>query len=77
MNKWKEHIYGKGGIIASLNQRLFQVRRLKNSVGPIALAKISDSLFTSKLRYGLQLLGRVRSSDSDPSNQDMSVLQKC
>ena len=39
--------------------------------------KISDGLFTSKLRYGLQLLGRVRWQDSDPSNSDLEAIQKC
>jgi hypothetical protein len=25
--KWKGHIYGKGGVLSSLNQRLFTIRR--------------------------------------------------
>ena len=44
--KWTEHIYGSGGLLSSLNQRLFFIRRLKNLVGLPALLKISDSLFT-------------------------------
>ena len=75
--KWTEHIYGSGGLLSSLNQRLFFIRRLKNHVGLQALLKISDSLFTSKIRYGLQLLGSVRWLDSDPTNQDLQALQKC
>ena len=46
--KWSDHIFGTGGILANLNQRLFFIRRLKNHIGPKALLKISDSLFTSK-----------------------------
>ena len=75
--KWNEHIYGTGGLIPSLNQKLFFIRRLKNSVGQAALLKISHSLFISKLRYGLQLLGRVRWSDTDPLNNELESLQKC
>ena len=75
--KWTEHIYGSGGLLSSLNQRLFFIRRLKNHVGLQALLKISDSLFTSKIRYGLHLLGSVRWLDSDPTNQDLQALQKC
>ena len=75
--KWNEHIYGTGGLLASLNQRLFYIRRLKNSIGPKALLKLSSGLFVSKIRYGLQLLGKVRWSNSDPLNQDMEAIQKC
>ena len=75
--KWSEHIYGSGGLLSSLNQRLFFIRRLKNHVGLPTLLKISDSLFTSKIRYGLQLLGSVRWLESDPINQDFQAIQKC
>ena len=30
--KWQEHIHGKGGVISSLNQRLYLIKRLSNSV---------------------------------------------
>ena len=53
--KWKEHINCTSGVISSLNQRLFFIRRLKNSLNHDGLRKVADSLFTSKLRYGLQL----------------------
>ena len=75
--KWTEHIYGTGGLIPSLNQKLFFIRRLKNSVGQAALLKISHGLFISKLRYGLQMLGSVRWSDTDPLNNELESLQKC
>ena len=38
--------------------------------------KLADGLFTSKIRYELQLLGKVRLSDSDPSNTDFDNIQK-
>ena len=75
--KWTEHIHGSGGLISSLNQRLFFIRRLKNHVCLPSLLKISHSLFTSKIRYGLQLLGSVRWSEADPINQDLQAIQKC
>ena len=75
--KWTEHIYGSGGLISNLNQRLFFIRRLKNHVGKKALMKISDSLFMSKIRYGLQLLGSVRWSSTDSTCQDLEAIQKC
>ena len=35
--KWKSQIYGKGGFIPTLNQRIYVLRRLKNFIGNIAL----------------------------------------
>ena len=37
--------------------------------------KIVDGLFTSKIRYGVQLLGRVRTSESVPTNGDIDEIQ--
>ena len=75
--KWHEHIFGTGGVIASLSQRLFFIRRLKNNISQSALLKISDGIFMSKIRYGLQLLGKVRWNDSDPPCSDIDAIQKC
>ena len=33
-------------------------------------------IFTSKIRYGLQLLGKVRLHESDPKNKDFDNIQK-
>ena len=41
------------------------------------MLKISNGLFISKIRYGLQLLGKVRMSTSEPLNQDLEAIQKC
>ena len=37
---------------------------------------MADSLFNSKIRYGLQLLGKVRTSGNDGQNQDLLAIQK-
>ena len=73
---WSEHIHGKGGVISSLNQRLFIIKRLHNSLEKKALIKVADSLLNSKIRYGLQLLGKVRTSANDGQNQDLLAIQK-
>ena len=39
------------------------------------MKKIYDSLYTSKLRYGLQLFGRVRINDDDTKDGVLKVLQ--
>ena len=73
--KWDSQINGKGGIVSSLNQRLFFIRRLANSVNKSALKKVADSIFTSKIRYGLQLLGKVRWLETDIYTQDLKNIQ--
>ena len=74
--KWNSQIQGKGGMLSSLNQRLFMIRRLNNSLKYDGLKKVADGLFTSKLRYGLQLMGQVRWMDEDFQSTLMDSLQK-
>ena len=52
------------------------VKRLKNHINYAALIKIADSIFNSKLRYGLQLLRKIRWSASDTQYGDLLSLQK-
>ena len=63
--KWKTQIQGTRGLLSALNKRLFVIRRLKNHFGQKALLKVVYGLFTSKIRYGLQLYGKVRRIDFD------------
>ena len=72
----QEHIRGKGGLIASLNQRLYIIKRLGNAVDKKSLIKIADSLFNSKVRYGIQLLGMARLKNDDVQNEDLLCIQK-
>ena len=39
------------------------------------MLKIVDGLFTSKINYGLQLYGPVRTSNEDPFNTELNSLQ--
>ena len=73
--KWNSQIFGKGGIVSSLNQRLYVIRRMKNFVNQKSLKKVADSIFTSKIRYGLQLLGKIRWSDQDSTRADLKAIQ--
>ena len=66
---WKEHIHGKGGILNSLNQRIFLLRRLNNQLNKKAMTKVADSIFNSKIRYGLQLIGKVRIENEEGGMQ--------
>ena len=68
--KWNAHINGKKGVISSLNQRLYL-----NHINQNSLVKVAKSIFNSKLRYGLQLLGKIRCTDSEPQNSDLKALQ--
>ena len=35
--------------------------------------KVADSLYTSKIRYGIQLLGKVRTTAEDPINFESQI----
>ena len=72
--KWKRQICGKGGMISSLNQRLFLVKRL-NQLSTNQLNKVADSIYTSKIRYGLPLQGKIRWSEEESEQADLSSLQ--
>ena len=74
--KWKTHISDKGGVVSSLNKRFYLISRLKNHLNKKSLVRIAESIFTSKLRYGLQLMGKIRWSDSDPKNQELMSIQR-
>ena len=74
--KWNSQIHGKGGVLSCLNQRLYTLRRLKNFVNRVALKKVADSIFVSKIRYGLQLLGKIRWTSQDTAQGDLVAIQK-
>ena len=73
--KWSSQISGKGGLLSALNSRLYFIKRLKNHLAYPAVIKLVDGLFTSKLRYGLQLLGKVRTSPEDMLSWEMKAIQ--
>ena len=73
--KWNSHFYGKGGLLSTLNQRLFMVRRMSNHISKKKLRRVVDSLWTSKLRYGLQLCTEVRLTEEQPKCQMMTKVQ--
>ncbi len=73
---WKEQVNGKGGVISALNQRTYLIKRLRNHINPERLRKVVDSIWTSKLRYGLQLWATVRTENSDAVKKLVSEVQK-
>ena len=72
---WKTQIHGKGGVISSLNSRLYIVRRLMSHLSLKSVLKVVDGLFISKIRYGLQLIGKVRLNGEDPECADFKAIQ--
>ena len=55
-----------------LSQR---IRRVKNQVPREKLPRLAHALWTSKLRYGLQLCSQVRLKESDSQNNYMQAAQ--
>ena len=63
--KWTCHFWGKKGLLAALNQRLFAIRRIANHIPKDKLKHVANSLWMSKARYGLQLTHKVRMTEED------------
>ena len=70
--KWKSQIQS---VVSNLNSRLFLLRRLARSISNDILKRIAYSLYTSKVRYGLQLYGKVRLGVLDPTDTLLDSLQ--
>ena len=72
---WKEHFYGKNGLISSLNKRLFAIRRVANHIPYDNLIQLAHAIWVSKLRYELQLCTNVRHLESEKQNANMKSVQ--
>ena len=70
--KWNVHCKE---LISALNSRLYQIRRIKNQVPERCIMRIVQSLWFSKLRYGLQLCAQTRLKENDPTHTNMERLQ--
>ena len=73
--KWTSQIKGSGGTINALNSRLYLLKRLGKVICKQRLRRVADSLYTSEIRYGVQLFGKVRLHDDDPKNALLNSLQ--
>ena len=73
--RWETQINGSGGVLSALNSRLFAIKRLQKALSKVRLKKITDSFFTSKIRYGLQLYGNVRLKENDPKKVFISAIK--
>ena len=73
--EWKDHFTEKNGLISSLNKRLYAISRIKNHIPIDKLPRLAHALWTSKLRYGLQLCGNVRLKEEDSHNTFMQSTQ--
>ena len=49
--------------------------KLKNFVDKKALIKVANSIFTSKIRYDLELIGKTRWNVQDTPQQDLQAIQ--
>ena len=72
---WKEQISGANGLVNDLNHRTFTIRRIRNQIPKKDVIKIVQTLWMSKLRYGLQFCSQVRTKSDDPINQNVKAIQ--
>ena len=72
---WSEHFKGRKGLINQLNKRTFAIRRIANQIPNNQIIKVVQSLWMSKLRYGLQLCNAVKISSEDTQSGNMKAAQ--
>ena len=52
------------------------ILRLRNHLNNKAIIKVAESIFMSKIRYGIQLLGKVRLLNQAPLNGEIEAIQR-
>ena len=72
---WNDHIFGKGGLLSSVNQRVGALRRISYHVPRKFLPEIASALIASKIRYGIAIYGGIRLSEEDPLTASSKALQ--
>jgi len=70
---WRGHVQE---LKKALHQRLFIIRRLRESLPKKQLIIVAEAIFNSKIRYGLTLFAHCRVDDQDPTNGQMASIQK-
>ena len=70
---WRGHVQE---LKKALHQRLFIIRRLRESLPKKQLIIVAEAIFNSKIRYGLPLFAHCRVDDQDPTNGQMASIQK-
>ena len=72
---WSEHFKGPNSLINALNRSTFSIRRIKQQIPHKNTMRVVQSIWMSKLRYGLQLCNKVRTTSTDPINNNMHSAQ--
>ena len=72
---WNSEVYGKGGLLSNLNSRQFIVKRINNQINRECNMKMVNSLYNSKLRYGVPLYGQIRWTEDETSSKIFSDIQ--
>ena len=71
--KWKPQV---DKLITALDRRLFYLRRIAGKISNKGLKKVTDSIWTSKMRYGLQLYQEVRTRSDQMKSTKIMMLQR-
>ena len=59
-----------------LSQRLFLIKRLKSLLNSGGSKKVAESIFTSQMWYGLQLLGKIWRKNEDVQQKDALSIER-
>ncbi len=71
--RWNTHLQR---LVRTLDRSLFHIRRLAGQISEKGLKKVTDSIWTSKLSHGLQLISEVRTCEAQSKSTDVHFYQK-
>jgi hypothetical protein len=71
--KWKPHVEK---LVKTIDKRLFSLRKIAGKISDQGLGKVADSLWSSKMKYGLQLCQQVKTSKEQTKSTIMLMLEK-
>ena len=69
-----DHRSGKSHF--GIKQKLFLLRSFRNQIDEKSLIKFTNSLFKAKIRYGLNIYGKIRGTKQDLENGLISLIQR-
>lgn len=72
---WKDHIYGKGKLIANLRLCSFMIRKMKYKIPTKELFQMAQATFCSKVNYGVAVYGNVNFDSNSKGTSSMRRLQ--
>ena len=72
---WDDHVFGKGSLLQSVNQRVGALKRISRHIPSTYMGQIANAIVASKVCYGAAIFGPIRMTNADPLSAAHKELQ--